>query len=72
MKRIDYFWPKAAFQITSIVFVTQLIAEVIATRKANYEWVLPLCAVLFALSVTWILFAVVWNAIQNQGGKNES
>jgi hypothetical protein len=29
MKRIDYFWPRAATQISGIVFISQAIIEVI-------------------------------------------
>ncbi len=66
MKRIDYFWPRAAVQITGIVFFTQVILEIsgLAQRKTGLEWVLPVCAGLFAASVAWTLYAIIKNAVE--------
>lgn len=61
MKRIDYFWPGAALKVTAIVFFTQLLIEVIASRKPGFEWVLPLCGALFAMSLAWVLYALAMN-----------
>lgn len=67
MKRIDYFWPRATMEITSILFVSQALVECIGIRKTGYEWVFPLCAILFIASFIWVLFAIVWNAIRARG-----
>lgn len=69
MKRIDYFWPQAVLKITSIVFFSQAFVEFICVRKVGYEWVFPLCAVLLAASVVWLLFLIVWNSIRAKGEK---
>ena len=66
MKRIDYFWPRAAVKVTAIVFFSQLLIEVIANRKQGFEWVLPVCGALFAAAVAWTLYAVVMNAIKGE------
>jgi hypothetical protein len=62
MKKIDYFWLRAAVHITAIVFAVQCVTEVVAARKPEYEWVFwaSLCA--FAASVLCSVGAVVWNA----------
>ena len=55
MKRIDYFWPRAALQISGIVLLTQVLVEFICVRKEGFDWVLPACALAFALSCTWVM-----------------
>ena len=67
MKRIDYFWPRTAFQISGIVLGTQVLTEAISTRREGFEWVFLACSIAFALSCAWSLFAVVWNAIRARG-----
>jgi len=67
MKRIDYFWPRAAMQITGIVFWVQLITEVVGNRKPGFEWVLPACALAFGFACGWSVYAVVRNAIRARG-----
>ena len=62
MKRIDYFWPRTAVQVTGMVFVVQAITEVLATRKPEYEWVFLASACAFAASVLWTIGCIVWNA----------
>ena len=62
MKRIDYFWPGTAAQITSIVFVVQAITEVVGTHKPGYEWVFLASSCVFAASVLWLIGCIVWNA----------
>lgn len=64
MKRIDYFWPRAATQITGIIFLVQVLTEIVGNRKPGFEWVLPVCGGLFAASVAWALYAVMVNAIR--------
>ena len=64
MKRIDYFLPRAATQITAIIFIVQLLTEVIGNRKPGFEWVLPASGALFVAAVAWTLYAVVLNAIR--------
>jgi hypothetical protein len=62
MKKIDYFWLRAAVHITAIVFAVQCIVEIAGTRKPEYGWVFwaSLCA--FAASVLCSVGAAVWNA----------
>ena len=62
MKRIDYFWPRAALQISGIVLLTQVLVEFICVRKEGFDWVLPACALAFALSCTWVMTAIVIRA----------
>jgi len=67
MKRIDYFWPKTTVQITTIIFVVQLLTELVGNRKQGYEWVLPVSGAFFVAAVAWTLCAVVINAIRARG-----
>lgn len=67
MKRIDYFWPRAAVQTSAIIFITQLVTETVAIRKEGFEWVLPLCFGLLAVSVLWIMFCMCMNAYNRDG-----
>jgi len=67
MKRIDYFWPKTTVQITTIIFVVQLLTELVGNRKQGYEWVLPMCGIVWFLSCIWVFYAVVINAIRARG-----
>jgi len=69
MKRIDYFWPRTAMKITGIVFLAQLIVEVVFNRKPGFEWVLPGCALAFVVSCGWSVYAVVRNAIRERSQK---
>ena len=64
MKRLDYFWPKAATKVTGIVFISQGLTEIIGIRKPEFEWVLPMCGLLFIASILWTLYALVMNAIR--------
>jgi hypothetical protein len=64
MKRIDYFWPRAALQITGIVFFVQLLTEVIGNRKPGFEWVLPVCTAAFVMAFLWVIYALVVNTLQ--------
>lgn len=66
MKRIDYFWPRTATQITGIIFLVQVLTEIIGNRKPGFGWVLPVCGGLFAASVAWAVYAVVVNAIRTR------
>jgi hypothetical protein len=66
MKRIDYYWSRAALHVTSIVFASQFVVESFGMRKVGYEWVLPVCGILFAASVVWAVFAVIWNVTRGR------
>lgn len=70
MKRVGYFIPRVGVQITGIVFMTQVVTEVIATRKQGFEWVLPASAIAFGLAVAAGVACVVWNSVEaaKQGG----
>jgi hypothetical protein len=67
MRRIDYFWPRAATQISGIVFISQAIIEVIGVRKEGTEWVFLACAIAFAISCTVTILAIIWNTIGARG-----
>jgi hypothetical protein len=67
MKRIDYFWPRAATQISGIVFISQAIIEVIGVRKEGFEWVFSACAIAFAISFALTIASIVWNSIRAKG-----
>jgi hypothetical protein len=67
MKRIDYFWPRAATQISGTVFITQAIFEVIGVREEGTEWVFLACAIAFAISCTVAILAIIWNTISARG-----
>jgi hypothetical protein len=64
--KIDYFWPRAAVQITAIVFLSQVLMEAgsVAVRKHGFEWVTPACGVAFALACLYAAVVVVWNALE--------
>ena len=62
IKKIDYFWPRTAAQITGIVFVVQTITEMLASRNPEYEWVFLASACAFAASMLWAIACIVWNA----------
>jgi len=64
MKRIDYFWHRAALQITSIVFFSQLLVEMISTRKPGFEWVLPVCGAAFGIAIVWTICTMIINVIR--------
>jgi hypothetical protein len=67
MKRIDYFFPRAAVQITGVIFLVQVLTEFVGNRKPGFEWVLQICGGAFLASLIWTLFAVVLNAIRARG-----
>ncbi len=71
MKRIDYFWPRAAVQITGIVFVTQMLFELsgIGTRKPGFEWVIYACASAFMASLMYAGAAIAINAWRSWRGQ---
>lgn len=64
MKHYDYYWQRIITTITGIIFITQLLTELVANRKPGYEWVLPLTGTLFALALLWSIFSVIINAIK--------
>lgn len=65
MKKYDYFWAQAAVNIFGIVFITQLILELSGAivRKPGYEWVVPVCGVIWLCSIAYALILIVLNAI---------
>ncbi len=67
MKRIDYFWPRVAMQITGIPLLVELIQEVVGNRKPGFEWVLQALALAFVVACGWCVYAVVRNAIRARG-----
>jgi len=62
MKKIDYFWLRAAVHITAILFAVQCIIEIEHMRKTEYGWVFWAFLCAFAASVLCSVGAVVWNA----------
>lgn len=64
-QRLDYFWAKAATQVTGLVFATQLLSEVsdIAQSKPGYWWVVYACGAAFACSLLYAAVLIVLNAL---------
>ena len=62
MKKIDYYWPRAAVNISGIMLLVQCVTELVATRKPEYEWVFWGTAALFVSSVLWSVIVMVYNA----------
>ena len=62
MKKIDYFWPRTAVEVTGIAFAIHFIAGIVGTVKPGYEWVPLAHACAFAASVLWAIGCIVWNA----------
>lgn len=56
-KRLDYYWPRAAIQITGIVFITQSVMEFsgVATRRPGFEWAYPACGIAFAIACIYTM-----------------
>lgn len=67
MKRIDYFWPRTTTKITGIVFISQILTNVLGFRNPEFDWVLLMCGLLFMSAIVWTLYAVVMNAIRARG-----
>jgi hypothetical protein len=69
-KRYDYYWVRIATQLTGIVFLTQILAEVsgIVQRKPGFEWVLPTCGAAFALAMLYAVVLIVLNALHERNG----
>jgi hypothetical protein len=63
-KRYDYFWARAATQITGIVFLSQLALEVsgVIIREPGLEWVIYACGAAFAASVLYSVTLIALNA----------
>ena len=77
MRRIDYFWPRTAIQVTGCVFLFQLLNTAIGNGKQELDWVMPLSGVFFLSSVAWALGVAVINALNLQmafekGDKHEN
>lgn len=64
MEKYDYFWARAAVQITGIVFFTQLLFEVsgLATRKPEMWWVIWACGAAFAGALIYSTALIALNA----------
>lgn len=71
MKHYDYYWQRTITTITGIIFITQLLSELVVNRKPGYEWVLPLTGTLFALALIWSIFSVIINAIKKNQRKKQ-
>ena len=66
MKKIDYFFPRAAVIITWMMFVSECATEMLGTRKPGYEWVFTASACAFAGSMTWAIGCIVLNAWRSE------
>ena len=62
LTKVSYTLASALVQITGIVLATQLAIELIAVRKPEYWYVIPVCGTLFGLSVIYAIILVVYNA----------
>ena len=62
MKRIDYFWPRTAFQITGTVFVAQLVALPLIEWTERTAWAIAGSGATFVVAAVWSMWAVYRNA----------
>jgi hypothetical protein len=64
VKLYDYFWARAFFKTTGIVFGMQLFFEMsgIVNRKPQFDWVIYACAFAFGLSLIWSAALILVNA----------
>ena len=62
MKRIDYFWPRAAFQIIGTAFVTQLVLLPVGDWTESRAWALAGSGFAFSVATVWASWAVYRNA----------
>ena len=65
-KKIDYFWAKAIVQITGIVFLSQVIVEMLAYRKPGFEWVVYACGAAFFVSMLYAAILILINAMRTR------
>ena len=63
-KKIDYFWAKAIVQITGIVFLSQVVVEMLAYRKPGFEWVVYACGAAFFVSMLYASILILINAME--------
>lgn len=61
-KRMDYYWPKTALFITSVMGVTNILAGFVTTPKPGSEWFLPAVGVAWLIALLWTVFAIAYNA----------
>ena len=61
-KKVNYRLARTLVEITGIMLGIHLVLELIAVRKPEYWYVLPVCATLFGLSVIYAIILVVYNA----------
>ena len=62
MKRIDYFWPRVAFQITGAAFVTQLVLLPVGDWTESRAWAVAGSVAAQVASTVWASWAVYRNA----------
>lgn len=62
MKRIDYFWPRAAFQITGTVFVAQLVTLPLVEWTESKAWAVAVSGAALVAATVWGVWAVYRNA----------
>lgn len=63
MRRIDYFWPRVAIQVTGSVFLFQLLNTAIGNSKQELDWLMPLSGVFFLSALGWALAVSRINAL---------
>ena len=67
-KKYDYRIARALVKITTILFITQVVTEIIATRNQQFYWVLPVITLLLCASLMYSVALVVLNAINKNNG----
>ena len=62
LNKVNYRLARTLVEITGIMLGIHLVLELIAVRKPEYWYVLPICATLFGLSVIYAIILVIYNA----------
>lgn len=61
-KKVSYKSARSFVEITGIMLGTHLVLELIAVRKPEYWYILPVCGTLFGLSVIYAIILMIYNA----------
>jgi len=67
--KYNYYLSRQLVTITSIVFLSQLFIEVtgVVERKPEFEFILPACAILWIISISYALSLIILNARKQKG-----
>lgn len=74
MKRYDYYTSRQLVNMTGVIFWSQVILQVlgIIERKPEFDFILPLCGIIWIASIVYAITLVVLNAsIRNKNNKKQ-